>query len=98
MLSSLCDSSNTVVTRDMIKGNDVEAMAQLLRLLGLAQWIEKFRQEEIDLNTAKILKDDALQLLGLPLDSRLRLTSAIHEPQTMETPRTSYQFPFTRAP
>ena len=80
--SLLCDSPS--LTLDMIQGDDVEAMAQLLRILGLAQWIDKFRQEEIDLNTARVLKDDALQMLGMPADSRLRLTRAVKnlfEPQ-----------------
>lgn len=71
----------------MIQGDGMEAMAQLLRLLGLAQWIDRFRQEDIDLSTARELQDDTLQILGLPVGSRLRLIRAvrnIYEPQTTE--------------
>ena len=71
----------------MIQGDGMEAMAQLLKILGLAQWVDRFRQEDIDLSTARELQDDTLQILGLPVGSRLRLIRAIrniYEPQTPE--------------
>lgn len=83
-VSVLRDSPNIVVTREMVQGEGMEAMAQLLKILGLAQWIDRFRQEDIDLNTARELQDDTLQILGLPVGSRLRLIRAIrniYDPQ-----------------
>jgi hypothetical protein len=55
----------------------IEAMEELLRRSNLERFIEKFQEEEIDLEVLLLCDEKDLQDLGLPKGPRIKLTRAI---------------------
>src|SRR5262245_12004643 len=53
------------------------SISDWLREIGLEQYIELFIQNEVDLQTLKVLTDDDLKELGLPFGPRKRVQAAL---------------------
>ncbi len=64
----------------------MENIEQLLASLELSQHAPKFKQEEIDLKTAKGLTIDELKDLGLTLGARKKLYEALHPASPSSVP------------
>jgi len=61
-----------------LMASGARTLEELLSSLSLEKFIPKFKEEEIDLDAARMLSDEDLKELGLPLGPRKKLREAFH--------------------
>ena len=63
--------------RHTARGSPMDDIGPWLTALGLEQYIETFRSQEIDLQSVTLLSDRDLQEIGVPLGPRKKISNAI---------------------